>query len=1599
MIKFRISFFVVLLNIANLFASSPVQTDSATAHMRSYQYSFNNGNLVPNWSFEDEYYFWESNRFSRAQLIARCGDQCQPVTGSYVAVADSVNGTMISSELVPVEGGATYSLSLFAYGRNVVGLAPQVFFYSDLSTLVGSAQGNDYSSEERWILHKDAFLAPSSARYAKIVLYPRSVTLNGRLYLDDVIFEKGTTSSSRASVGMTIAYGDALGRIHQQQQLIHREWVSELLPAECFSGYSVRGADLARIGSRAKVSGGYIGSDDSLFIDNDVSLPKPVGEATFLQAGGGIRMGDRDSITGDIEYGKALFIGNQSLISGKKTQSSSTSCQIPQQEVVYGSSDVYVGNDVTYTLSSGRYKDMMIRARSHVYLSAGDYYFKTFHIEPQAVLHFDLSGGNVRIFVQDELRIDDNTTFAYTQVSSNFIGWYTAQLSTLRLGTISNLSGVFEAPNARLELGHNSLLYGLMYAKEIYVMEDATLTTPQFIFHDPKIEMAVLGMDYDGLGRSSRSDMAFPAEMKSEGFVKQSLDHAKEYYSATGDGPDAGGYPYVQPVYSEQDGRLLEKSLPGVAWNILSEHTEKTDKFSVTSFDIPSSLDVTTLGASTSEDGAPYVLSWERNAQGALVLSWADLFGHTVQTAAALDSVGNNLQNWNWAIKKYEYTLEGRLKKVYTPLDVQSGSDDFSSFASYDAQGRIVAKSDPDRGLEKYYYAVDGTYRFSQTEEQRQRSAYSYVDYDVQGRQISSGETILTGVTDNQVWQIAESSDSIPGTLVEYSGRAYDRQSVCLEKIGVAGLSDWLDTLTLNNTRNRLICTWYRNPKMVDEIGALRALVVDVYSYNEKGKVVQSWRYTGAVNNTTQRTRSLKYVYDELDRIWQSIYYDGTGNELARSVYHYDEKGRLASISDMNSKNVVAYTYDDMGNLDHAQLGEDVNVAYTYHLHGLVKSIEATRISTGTVLYRQDLGYEEAVADSFAEARFDGRIAQNRIQFAPDAVLSPEKISNYLYDDIGRLTKKQGISDSLIMSYDINDRIAYQMNNAEMLNYAYNSASYRLDHVTGTTPLAPNRDMSTSGNFQWDASGRMIYDASKNLSINYDITGLPVVLRIVDAAGTDQERTFRQTQLYGPDGYRVATMDWVDSADDSHRLVQIRSDIRLGERKRGEIWENYAAADTTLSEYTMIQGSSSIVGRTRPDGLAEWYLKDYQGSLALSIVGNGYGSAFEYQPFGAQTQLRSDGQPPTEQYTGKEWNGTYGYYYYGARFLDPVLGMWGGPDPASQYANPYAFGWDPMNGVDLYGLWKLGLGITIGWDSDNGFSLGVGVAADVGSKDFGLSIDMGASYGFKNDSWTYSANVGAGVNIGIVSVGGNLGASYNTKSGATLNYGINAGVYGVGVGVGGAQYWDTDFDYKGSTLYVQMYGGAFGVTGYNGYEWGFGEMEGRGWYVGTGGWGLYAEYSENGGFHYGGNTKLAHWDTENGLDYVGQDLIEALMTQEDYSMDELESFRGEDGKWGKTNYCGAGGGGGVTDAVDNGCYAHDKRYDAAGGAGALSAFFDVSAKIVAADISLSLNSWANSHENSLAGFEVGTVFTVISAYKVPVLLTKDLLNNSQGSRY
>ena len=81
----------------------------------------------------------------------------------------------------------------------------------------------------------------------------------------------------------------------------------------------------------------------------------------------------------------------------------------------------------------------------------------------------------------------------------------------------------------------------------------------------------------------------------------------------------------------------------------------------------------------------------------------------------------------------------------------------------------------------------------------------------------------------------------------------------------------------------------------------------------------------------------------------------------------------------------------------------------------------------------------------------------------------------------------------------------------------------------------------------------------------------------------------------------------------------------------------------------------------------------------------GLKAAYDYRSFGEQVTLAETADKVTENFTGKERDDETELNYFGARYLDPMLGVWTSVDPKRQFASPYLYagnGVNPINVVD-----------------------------------------------------------------------------------------------------------------------------------------------------------------------------------------------------------------------------------------------------------------------------------------------------------------------------
>lgn len=264
------------------------------------------------------------------------------------------------------------------------------------------------------------------------------------------------------------------------------------------------------------------------------------------------------------------------------------------------------------------------------------------------------------------------------------------------------------------------------------------------------------------------------------------------------------------------------------------------------------------------------------------------------------------------------------------------------------------------------------------------------------------------------------------------------------------------------------------------------------------------------------------------------------------------------------------------------------------------------------------------------------------------------------------------------------------------------SGTNQLEKVMGSMSiddLGNNRDMSAGNNFIYDRDGNMIEDKSKQMIISYDHRGLPVEFKrevpsISGVAGGKD--SVRLTLAYDGAGSRITKKrerkvsggEW--TAELTTHYTGIGSEIR--EDAINNATKVVVNLPQGLGRYDIASASESSAN-TVPS--FEWYLKNHLGSTMLVYGTNGNDgslkAAYDYRAFGEQVDLTIlFNDKVTETFTGKELDDETDLSYFGARYLDQMLGLWVSVDAKRQHYSPYEYGsnspinvFDPDGNADL----------------------------------------------------------------------------------------------------------------------------------------------------------------------------------------------------------------------------------------------------------------------------------------------------------------------------
>lgn len=831
----------------------------------------------------------------------------------------------------------------------------------------------------------------------------------------------------------------------------------------------------------------------------------------------------------------------------------------------------------------------------------------------------------------------------------------------------------------------------------------------------------VSGTAFEEFARPESTFLPVAVNSTAPAYITDLATRARNLYNGTGGVPNSQGFPFTELRYANEPApRVVTEGAPGDTFRVGSNHETKQGFFYLGSFQtqaIPANIE----SPATDNAQRDYRVDWTRDADSNFTLTWTDRLGRVAQTAQNITRGGTSAANWTYSIQQYEFYPDGRLKRVRTPLDVQSGNLKFAEITEYNTLGQVVSTYTKNSGLTRFWYNRRGQLRYSQDSGQKVMGEFAYRDYDSQGRLFSQGIQLLPSMT-----QVNADMDYYNGgTKEEQVGFIYDDYDQIAVRLGYGldVIQPYHYYMDKRFGHGRLICRYNRNKDgLAPGFSDLDKLVAEFYGYNDNGDLAVQLLSAHPVRDPMKKFQDAYFTYDESGRLVETYnYVDASSGTLStRHRYSYDLLGRVQKVIGLDDKPLAEFAFHDWGDLKHVILGgngtgtQGTKVEYFYHIRGWIREIKCTNITTGKVTFQEFLGYNGKAVGATqvptpTKPRFGGQITQKLYSLGRELNSNkPVRLVNYNYDELGRMLaadfRKNSNTDPYntdetinfgaplawnttsnendsYFAYDLNGRITGQRSGnvaaADSLRYIYKDGTYKLDSIPGKVNNLVTRRMGW-GNFLYDERSRLSWDESKQMEISYGWNNLPTqILVYVNYAPQFQYN------YYDAEGILVSNLRQGSLGNSGTHY------LRLGKGNSKEWRETYDGnwQVTSTASVTNLFANSQV-GRIRSDGAYEFILKDHQGSTmkTVSDLGEPGNNAYDYLAYGDLRKEKETGGSAgsvTGKYTGKEYDERSRLVNFGARWYDGELGLWISPDPANQYLNPYNFnGGDPVNTVD-----------------------------------------------------------------------------------------------------------------------------------------------------------------------------------------------------------------------------------------------------------------------------------------------------------------------------
>ena len=435
-----------------------------------------------------------------------------------------------------------------------------------------------------------------------------------------------------------------------------------------------------------------------------------------------------------------------------------------------------------------------------------------------------------------------------------------------------------------------------------------------------------------------------------------------------------------------------------------------------------------------------------------------------------------------------------------------------------------------------------------------------------------------------------------------------------------------------------------------------------------------------------------------------------TGVHTDSHTYAYDAAGRLlketASYDGGEPVTVQQLSYNAVGQLASNDLGAFAE-AYTYNMRGAMTK-------------RKSDVFEQTI--SFSN-HFD-RLYNGSIGMITDKLTGGKSTtSGYSYDNAGRLTSAMifldGITRPTGYTYDLNGNItalnrrgynpSYVAELIDDLVYQYDGNQVR--RITEKAPVVISEKTMNfvdgadeDVEYTYDRNGNMTSDANKGISLFWDANN-----RLGKVENDEMTMSFGRTGSGMKLSKNVYTGPKLNPTYPGLRRSNSLGGYPFFPRDSVPVFPGdsvISVYNATLTEYfgayEYVNGRFSRLNT--PTGYRDSvgthvYVRDWQGNIRAVVRKGADGKAVleqatYYYPYGMPMAESTNPTINRYKYTDKELLTDHGVNImdYGARFYDPVTGLWLSADPLSSLRpdfSPYRFNYcNPINFVDPSGLFE-----------------------------------------------------------------------------------------------------------------------------------------------------------------------------------------------------------------------------------------------------------------------------------------------------------------------